>query len=218
MHFIGKTALIQRALASKTEHLASGQSRVTERRQLFLGPAGVGKSALAASWAAELTGFTLPADRELTPAEIERRTFACVDVRIGCDLSVDLLRDWQRNAPLRPIGGRCLVRVINEIEGIPTVAMNAIRQYLDDLTPYTIVIGTTNVTTKDLPAPLQSRFQTWQFKAVPEAEVAAFLLQTYATLPAEVAHRIAHDTQGCVRAALSDAQTELDCQAALQTA
>ena len=96
-------------------------------------------------------------------------------------------------------------------------ALNALRQYLDDLPPWTVFIGTTNKKVHELAEPLQTRFQVWKFELVPVDQVEQHLIEKF-NLDAEKAKVIARNTHGCVRAAEEDAQMEADVQAMQQLA
>jgi DNA polymerase III delta prime subunit len=135
---------------------------------------------------------------------------------------VEVIRDWQRNAPYRPIFGRFFVKVVNEIETITSGALTEIRGYLDELPSSVVFLATTNKPVKELQEQLQSRFQVWTFAPVPAAAIAVLLKQRYPQLNPATLDSIAAKAMGNVRAALEDAASEMDVfrfqQTQLQTA
>src|SRR5947199_2994453 len=92
--FIGKTGLIGHVLQSKISRIKSSSVLdPIERRWLFTGPAGVGKTELGMLLAREIAGHPLN-----------------VDKKIGSQISVEVVRDWVRNAPYHPLIGDMTVR------------------------------------------------------------------------------------------------------------
>jgi DNA polymerase III delta prime subunit len=160
---------------------------------LFTGPAGVGKTELGTLLAFEIAGHALN-----------------VDKRMGSQISVEVVRDWVRNAPYRPLIGDMNVKFADEVETIPPAAVVELRGYLDELPPGIVFIATTNKAVKELQEPLQTRFQVWKFEPVQASAIADLLIQRYPTLPQEVLRSIAAKVSGNVRAALTDAASELD--------
>jgi DNA polymerase III delta prime subunit len=193
IHLIGKTGLIGQVLQTKIPRLLSHATDPIERRWLFLGPPGIGKSELAKLLARDIAGHEF---------NIERR--------IGSTVSVEVVRDWQRSAPYRPLIGRFFTKVINEIETIPTAALVELRDYLDELPPSVVFIATTNRLVKELQEQLQSRFQFWKFDPVQTTVIAEFLAKRFPELPAPTLQAIATKAAGNVRAALEDAAGEMD--------
>ena len=191
---IGKTGLIGQVLQTKIPRLKSKATiDPIERRWLFTGPPGVGKSELAALLALELAGHAVN-----------------VEKRMGSQISVDVVRDWVRNAPYRPLIGHMIVRLIDEIEAIPPAAVVELRGYLDELSATVVFIATTNKPAKELQEPLQTRFQVWKFDPVQASLIAELLIQRFPVLPPETLRNIATKVAGNVRAALTDATSELD--------
>jgi len=192
--FIGKTSLIGQVLQSKIPHLKGRMlTDPIERRWLLTGPPGVGKSELATLLALEIAGHSLN-----------------VDKRMGSQISVDVVRDWVRNAPYRPLIGDMTVRFADEIETIPPAAVVELRGYLDELPPSVVFIATTNRAVKELQEPLQTRFQVWKFDPVQTSLIGELLIQRFPMLPPDVLRSIAGKVSGNVRAALTDAASEMD--------
>jgi DNA polymerase III delta prime subunit len=202
MHFIGKTQLIALVLQAKIPRLkptlhstspSPGHSNPIDRRWLFTGPAGVGKSALAKSLGLELAGHPLN-----------------LDTRMGTALSVDLIRDWVRNAPYRPLIGDMTIRLVDELDTVPPTALCELRGYLDELPASVVFIATTNRPVKDLAEPLQSRFQVWKFDPVQTSVIVDYLVQQFPQLAPDRLADIATKAAGNVRAAIADATSEMD--------
>jgi DNA polymerase III delta prime subunit len=192
--FIGKTGLIGQVLHTKVPLIKRGElADPLERRLLFTGPPGVGKTELAKLLALELAGEPIN-----------------VEFRMGSQVNVEVVRDWLRNAPYRPLLGDMTVRLIDELDTVPTLAVTELRQYLDALPRSVAVLATTNKTVKELVEPLQTRFAVWKFDGVQTSVVAEFLVRRFPELPAATLSEIARKTNGNVRAALLDATSERD--------
>lgn len=193
-HFIGKTGLIGQVLQTKLPLIKRGEMPdPLERRLLFTGPPGVGKTELARMLALDLAGDPIN-----------------VEFRMGSQVNVEVVRDWLRNAPYRPLIGDMTVRLIDELDTVPTQAVTELRQYLDALPRSVAFLATTNKTVKELVEPLQTRFAVWKFDAVQTSVVADFLARRFPDLPPATLTEIARKTNGNVRAALLDASSERD--------
>ena len=140
--YIGRTGLIDGVLRAKIPLITSGQlTDSLERRLLFTGPYGIGKTDLARALA------LLIAEHPLN-----------VEFRMGTQVNVEVVRDWLRSAPYRPLFGGNFVKIIDEVDTVPTIAITELRQYLDDLPHGVVFFATSNKAPKELPEPLQTRF------------------------------------------------------------
>ena len=128
-----------------------------------------------------------------------------VEFKMGTQVSVDVIRDWLRSAPYRPLWGQFTVKVIDEVNTVPATAITELRQFLDFLQPWTVVIATTNLPPNKLPEPLQTRFTVYHFDRIPSKLVAAHLIEKFPEVPPEQLAEIATKTAGDVRAAKADA-------------
>ena len=207
MHFIGKTNLLHRVLSHKVNRLmsrlAAGEKPdVLERRWLFTGPPGVGKTSLATALVGELLG---------EPWTLES-SHPSVDYLNGSGLTIDVVRAWTVEGHYRPMFGEVSLKFVDEIDAISTAALTDIRTYLDRLAPHRIFIATTNRAVEALQPQLQSRFQIFEFSPVRTTEIADYLAAKYG-LDVPTCRRIAQGVAGNVRTAELDAITELDARA-----
>ena len=191
--YIGRTGLVDAVIRSKIPMLQSGQLEPLERRLLFSGPPGLAKTELADQLAHAIAGHPLN-----------------VEFRMGTQVNVELVRDWLRSAPYRPIFGGLFVKVIDEVDTIPPTAITEIRQYLDFLPRWVVIFATTNKLPNDLAPTLQTRFKVYKFQGVPTSQVAEYLTRRFPEVPPAVLADIATQTAGNVRAAITDASAHLD--------
>jgi DNA polymerase III delta prime subunit len=195
--FIGRAGQVAHILFAKVPQWQTGRSDYPlERCQLFLGPPGLGKSALAEALANAVAGH---------PLAIEQLN--------AQSCTIEAVRGWRQSGAYRPLIGSVVVRIVDEIDAMSPAACNEIRSYLDKLPESVLFLATTNRTLKELQEQLQSRFQVWQFKPVPTSVLAAWLVEKF-ELTVERAHEIAQQTSGNVRAAIGDALSTLDVRAA----
>jgi DNA polymerase III delta prime subunit len=155
-------------------------------RVIIYGPPGVGKSRIA--WMMS---------RSISQSfDIEKIN--------GRNLTVELVREWQRGNAYGSLFGGHKVKIVEEADLIAQVAQDVMLTYLDELPAWTCVIGTSNT---DL-ATLTERFQT-RFRLVkvsgPSGEMLARWLATRWRLPKATANFIALAAGGNVRSALLDA-------------
>src|ERR1041385_4151063 len=114
--FIGKTGLIGQVLQSKIPRIKSlSVIDPIERRWLFTGPAGIGKTELGMLLSSGIAGH---------PLNVEKK--------MGSQISVEVVRDWMRNGPYRPLIGDMNVKFADEVETIPPAAVVELRGYLDE--------------------------------------------------------------------------------------
>src|ERR1043166_2492642 len=161
--FIGKTGLIGQVLQAKIPLIKRGEiTDPLERRWVFTGPPGVGKTAWGKGLALELAGHPMN-----------------VDFRMGTQVNVEVVRDWLRNAPYRPLFGDMTVRFVDELDTVPTLAATELRESLDALPLSVMFIATTNKSVKELVEPLQTRFAVWKFDGVQTSVIAEFLTKRF---------------------------------------
>jgi replication-associated recombination protein RarA len=153
----------------------------------FYGPPGDGKSSIADMTAAALVDH---------PLDLERIN--------GRNLTIDVVRDWERNSVYGSLFGGWRIKLIEEMDLVPMVAQDLLLTYLDRLPNGIAVIGTSNLNHDTLSERFRSRFQ--QIKVAPptQDEIAFWLRDTW-SLPKKAADWIALATCGNVREALLQA-------------
>ncbi len=189
---IGKTGRISNVLHQRIPVLKDKATPVGDRRYLFLGKPGLGKTTLAKQLGLSLTGGNALG----------------VDRRNGQSVSVEVVRDWETEGHYHPMYGVRVI-IVDEIEKASPAALNQIRTYLDDLPTLTVFIATTNCTIEELPEQLQSRFKPYYFLPVEPEEVKAWVEATFKLSP-KVAGSIAVSCKGNVRAAECEALAVLE--------
>jgi DNA polymerase III delta prime subunit len=193
--WIGKTARIAANLWKQIPKLQSIPDPC-ERRYLFTGVPGIGKTDVAEHLAAALTGEDF--DR------VHARMAVNVEIINGQSCSIDVVRKWQEIGHYRPLFGQCRVILVDEVDGMSAAALNEIRSYLDRLPPATVFLATTNKPLHELQEQLQSRFKVCFFEKVQEEDITQWLINTY-QLPPAYARQAAKGAQGNARAAKIDA-------------
>jgi DNA polymerase III delta prime subunit len=194
--YIGKTAKIADNLWKQIPKLQTTHDPL-ERRYLFTGVPGTGKTDLAEHLAAALTGESFE--------RIHARMSACVEMVNGQSCSIEVVRRWQEMGHYgKPMFGDCRVIIVDEVDGMSVAALNEIRSYLDRLPPYTVFLATTNKAVNELQEQLQSRFKVCYFERATDIQIYDHLVMQYG-LPQDYAHRVAKGVKGNVRAAIIDA-------------
>lgn len=206
--FIGKAGIIAKVMFHKAESFKSSKLPAIDRRYLLTGEAGTGKTSLAMALAASITGCTVD--------NIINRQATNVDWLNGQSCSVEQVRKWREQGAYLPLYGNRVVQIVDEIDSISPAAANEILSYLDSLPYHTLLIATTNKSVSELPDRLQSRFKVHRFTKVETDTISNFLLSHFPKLTN--AHKTAQRAEGNVRAAFTDALSEMEVQEALATA
>jgi DNA polymerase III delta prime subunit len=193
--WIGKTARIAANLWKQIPKLQT-TTDPCERRYLFTGDPGLGKTDVAEHLAAAL------ADEEFD--RVHARMAVNVEIINGQSCSIEVVRRWQELGHYRPLFGQCRVQLVDEVDGMSVAALNEIRSYLDRLPPATVFLATTNKRLDELQEQLQSRFKVCYFDKVMEQDIAMWLMDTY-QIPSDYALSAAAGAKGNVRAAKIDA-------------
>jgi replication-associated recombination protein RarA len=164
---------------------------------LIYGAPGGGKTSLARILARQLAGDDL-----------------AIDERSGLNVNVDTVRQWLGSLGVGNLFGDWQVRWIEELDRVPRDAQDLLLHYLDKLPPKTAFIGTSNLQLELLQERFQTRLRTWKVTPPETGELSAFLMRRKG-LDKQTAAQIAVGSGGNVRAALLDADNELDARAAL---
>jgi hypothetical protein len=182
---IGEAALVGQDLL-RHAHELRGDAR-TRLKLLLYGSPGTAKTSVAKMIARALAAHNI---------DIE-----CVN---GRNVTLDLVREWQKNSAYGSLFGGWKVKLINETDLIPQAAQDLMLTYLDELPPRNAVIGTSNLSLETLSERFQTRFRLVRLRAPETAVLAAWLVQRW-QLPPAAADFIALGACGNVRAALLDA-------------
>ena len=161
-----------------------------ERRYLFTGKAGLGKTDMAEHLAAALSGDSFE--------RVHARMSLNVEIINGQSMSIDKVREWQQHGHYKPMFGNCWVVIADEIDAASPQALMELRSYLDRLP-----LATTNKSVAELPETLQSRFKVMYFDPISDADMLAWLVDEY-KLPAGYATQVIAGAKGNARAAKID--------------
>jgi DNA polymerase III delta prime subunit len=200
--YIGKTQRIAEMLWRQIPKLQT-VADPRERRYLFTGPPGLGKTDLAEHLASALTGENFD--------HVHLGMAINTELVTGGACNVELARRWATQGHYRPMFGSCRVYIVDEIDGITKDAMVEIRPFLDRLPLATVFLATTNKPVSELQDQLQSRFKVQYFDPVPDAEMLAWLVAEY-KLPPSYAAKVVAGANGNARAASTDALSWLESQ------
>jgi replication-associated recombination protein RarA len=198
---IGSAAKVGKVLDGISRKLKAGDSD-SKPAFLLYGAPGIGKTALARIFSLQLAGGA------------EAHGHLAVDERSGLNVNVDVIRQWLGSLGMGNLFGDWQVRMIEELDRVPRDAQDLLLHYLDKLPPKTAFIGTSNLQLDLLQERFQTRLRTWKVTPPETAELATFLIERKG-LSKQLAAQIAVGSGGNVRAALLDADNELDARDAL---
>ncbi len=126
----------------------------------------------------------------------------------ACQITADTIRGWIEECKYMRSGWR--IYHIEECDAMNPTVQILMLQFLDLLPEMSAVLCTSNLKMQELSDRFQSRFQCIKINRPVEASVINFLYKNWPELRECNARRIAGDTKGDIRAALNDAQAQLD--------
>ncbi len=191
---IGPAAALGRVLQSKIARTKSSPTAIL--KTMLYGAPGVGKTELA-----RLLAIALAGDR-LAIEEVS-----------GLQVNVDMVKHWLGSLGMGGLFGDWQVKVVHEMDRIPTAAQDLLLQYLDLLPAKCAFIGTSNLQLDLLQERFQTRMQTWKVEGPSTEEIMDFLTARW-NISRTIAGQIAVGCGGNVRAALLDTESHLDVQLA----
>lgn len=136
-------------------------------------------------------------------------TVACdIESLNGRNVTIELVREWQRNSHYSSMSGGWTIKLINEMDLMPVAAQELMLTYLDELPARFAVIGSSNADCSTLSERFETRFQVVNVDSPDKTEIAKWLIQKW-ELPRKAAKHIAELAEGNVRKACLDAGTFL---------
>ena len=191
---IGQAKRVAKAQVTKARRLSAADPAIGSMKLLLYGPPGVGKTSVVEMVARELTGSPL-----------------AVEDFNGREVTVEVVREWMRGLAYGSLFSRWSVRIVNELDRCSKEAQDLLLTYLDRLPPGRALLGTSNLQLDLLTERFQTRFQAVKLLPPETEELAAFLAARW-PVPKQTAVQIAAGSGGCVRAALADLESWLDCR------
>lgn len=182
---IGPAAQLAGAMVQRVQQIRKQSSG--NFRALLYGDPGNGKTTIANLLAAEFA---------LNKFDVETIN--------GRNLTIEVVRDWQNHNCYGSMYGGWKVKLINEVDLVPIVAQDLMLTFLDELSPKTAVIGTSNQDVGALTPRFKSRFQCIRVLSPAPHEIATWL-RTQFKVNRPAANWIAETCLGNVRQAALDA-------------
>jgi DNA polymerase III subunit delta' len=186
---------------------------------LFVGPEGIGKLAFARKLAQALVCETRP-EVDLDPCGV---CPGCVQLEAGShpdfyqagkpedkhELPISVIRTLCDQFALKPARGAHRVAILNDADDLNDEASNAFLKTLEEPPPGAVLmlIGTSAELQKET---ITSRCSVVRFDPLPEAEIAALLLEKGIARDADDAQRLAALGEGSVSRAVGLADEELE--------
>lgn len=165
---------------------------------LLYGTKGVGKTVLSYHIASQVAGHE---------TNIEHIN--------GRNVNADVVRRWIEEQSSRPLFGKAIVKMIDEVDLCTTSAQDLLLTWLDRMTMFNGIVATSNLNVKDLTERFSSRFMQVLVGSPSPQDVVHIIMNRY-PISRDIAESIVysgikpgHETLD-VRAALNDAETAHD--------
>lgn len=191
--FIGEARTIAFMLEAKAKALLATKNPAPVK-MLIYGAPGLGKSRLVEMFSKRLAWH---------PTAVENTN--------GRNVTIDVVRCWQEQAHYIPIGGRLVIKSVEELDTCPPASQDLLLHYLDGMKSGMIFLGTSNLQLTMLSERFETRLQQFRVNAPSTEEIAAFLVKRWGFSKRQ-ALEISVGSSGNVRAALMDSQSILDVQ------
>lgn len=208
---IGPAAGIGRVMQGKIARIKADPDAVF--KGMYYGCPGVGKTELARLIALALGELKPPTPKELAMSTKDRiKCSYSIEEVSGVQVNVEMVKGWMNSAGVGGLFGDWQVKLIHEMDRIPTTAQDLLLQYLDIIPGKRAFVGTSNLQLDLLQERFQTRMQTWKVEAPSTEEITEFIMRW--EIPRQIAAMIAVGCGGNVRAALLDTESHLDVQLA----
>jgi len=181
---------------------------------LFVGPRGTGKTTTARILAKALNAEGGPRvdPDDNTPLAQAIMAGSCMDVQEidgASNNSVDNVRQLREDCQYAPTQGKFKIYIIDEVHMLSTGAFNALLKTLEEPPPHVKFIFATTESQK-VPATIVSRCQRFEFRPIPDAQIAEKLGQIAKAEKISVTPAALQSVARLAQGGMRDAQSILD--------